>query len=78
MKNDTVYKEMVSGTMYVIARKVSKNTTEYLNGSFNPTIGITMHPDGAKHYETYDSAQTELDELELGKLGFNVEEHEWV
>ena len=63
--------------MYVIARKISKNRTEYINGSFNPIIGITMHPDGAKHYETNQSAHDELNELKLGKEGFIVEEHEW-
>lgn len=78
MLKNTIYKEMESGIMYVIARKVSKNRTQYLNGSFNPTIDITMHPDGAKHYETKEAAQDELDELQLGKDGFIVEEHEWL
>lgn len=75
---NTIYKEMKSGIMYVIAHKVSKNRTEYIDGSFNPTIGITMHPDGAKHYDTQELAQKELDELQLAKDGFIVEEHEWV
>lgn len=77
MSNNTNYKEVKSGIMYVIARKVSKNRTEYINGSFNPTIDITMHPDGAKHYNTKELAQSELDELHLAKDGFIVEEHEW-
>lgn len=74
----TDYKEMQEGVMWVIARKVSRNRTEYLNGCFNPTIEITMHPDGAKHYETKEAAQKELDELELAEIGFIIEEHEWV
>lgn len=78
MLNNTNYKEMKPGIMYVVARKATKNRTEYLNGSFNPEIGITMHPDGAKHYESKELAQSEIDELRLSDKGFIVEEHEWV
>ena len=74
----TIYKDIQEGTYYLIARKATKNRTEYLTGSFNPTIDITYNPDGAKLYDTRDAAQKELDELELTSIGFVVEEHIWV
>lgn len=79
MSNNTVYKEMSETKAFVIVQNEDIHK-RYFNGSTNPNIEITHHPDGAKHFDTYEEAEKELNYLELEKFNpsFIVEEHEWL
>jgi len=70
---------MTAQTAYVIVQNEGIHK-RYYNGSTNPYIETTHHPDGAKHFDTYDQAKKELNDLELEKFDppFIVEEHEWL